>query len=213
MSTPSSPGSTRQLLDELDALMQRMLELPVEPDDPASSTGAGGHVSAPTLSPPPVLASPPALELPAGLRLDRPDTPAAQNAEPTPVLAGMEAAWDRLAVGSEARLEAPAEGPTNLDRSPAADAGPFAELTTPAKVSPQRLAARPMPRRPPPAGSWLLAPLRLANLVFDQATRPLGGPGRWLRSNSGRAVLGWLGLGLLASAAAWQVLAWMGLAR
>jgi hypothetical protein len=52
---------------------------------------------------------------------------------------------------------------------------------------------------------WWHWPLVCANELFDLATVPLGGLGRWLREPRGRTWLGWIGLGLLVAAVAWLV--------
>jgi hypothetical protein len=50
-----------------------------------------------------------------------------------------------------------------------------------------------------------------SNRVFDRWTVRMGGAfGRWLRGPQGRALLGWTGLILLASALAWGMIDWMG---
>jgi hypothetical protein len=86
----------------------------------------------------------------------------------------------------------------------------FAGLAAPAAPR-----ARPGPPRlhrahRPALARGLLRPLYWANRAFDRGTERLGAPGRWLRSRRGRAALGWAGVVLLAAAAGWQVLAWIG---
>jgi hypothetical protein len=57
--------------------------------------------------------------------------------------------------------------------------------------------------------AWLLRPLLWSNRAFDRWTGWLGRPGRWLRGPLGRAVLGWVGLGLWAVALlvlVWRIL-------
>jgi hypothetical protein len=67
----------------------------------------------------------------------------------------------------------------------------------------------PLPKGPQPL-PLVLKPLLWINQLFDVGTWLLGPPGRWLRGPRGRLFLGWTGLGLLAAAAAWAVLGWIG---
>jgi len=66
------------------------------------------------------------------------------------------------------------------------------------------------PAKGPPRVPLVLKPLLWINQVFDVGTWLLGPLGRWLRGTRGRFFLGWIGLGLLAAAAAWAVLGWTG---
>lgn len=63
--------------------------------------------------------------------------------------------------------------------------------------------------RPSPP-SWWLYPVLGLNLLFDGLTFLLGPVGRWLRSETGRLVMGWAGVGLLLAALLWTFLGWMG---
>jgi len=231
--SPAAPGprggqSTRQLLDELDQLMQRMLALPVSDDE------AGGPATVSTLAPPvrqPAAGGPEPSEsapLPAGmslrayrvdadeivhpphphgpphgeLRLTREQGPAAEPDQPTPAFGGA----GSLLVG----LTPPAEQPPASEET-----GPGEQAFAGMHAGPVagRLAATPVPAQTFPAAArqslWLL-PLRAVNGIFDLFALCLGRPGRWLRSSAGRSVLGWLGLVLLAAAGALQVLTWIG---
>jgi hypothetical protein len=55
-----------------------------------------------------------------------------------------------------------------------------------------------------------LRPLVWINQAFDWLAARCGPLGRWLCSPAGRAVLGYGGLLLLASALGWGLLDWMG---
>jgi hypothetical protein len=201
MSTPAKPSAsapeslqpTRQLLDELDSLMQRMLALPVDqledelraaavppepeiPDSPATAVKdlpppanyAGAGLPGETDAPEPI----------------RPDfAPAAEEiGQP----AQSEEAWEDSLPASPEVLAALGR-PAPVGRTP----GVFLPLPRPAADVPEALPA-----------AWL-RPLVWGNRAFDGCTAWLGGPGRWLRSDRGRAFLGWVGLGLLAGTFAW----------
>ncbi len=47
---------------------------------------------------------------------------------------------------------------------------------------------------------WVMPGLHWSNRTFERLTAWLGNPGRWLRSPTGRATLGWIGLALWAIA-------------
>jgi hypothetical protein len=225
---PKPPGlltSTQQQLAELDALLERMLALPVnrldEPDcaqadvatlppatnDPAppdggdqapphppgeapalntlqASEGAGFATGAET----PELVSPPVREW------GEDNQPAPFGPPHFPLFTNLE--WQEIP-------EVPATT-TALDPPPAADES----LAFPA-LGPLPPPTRPQPRvkGPIPLG---LRPLLWPNQAFDRYAAALGAPGRWLSGPSGRSVIGWTGLLLLAAAAAWGLLDWMG---
>jgi hypothetical protein len=204
-SGPSSPGSTRQLLDELDALMQRMLELPVNQleDDPAPpmntvlvSPSALGPPAAPAESPGPAeLPSPPeSAAAPArqvithaptvypGLRRHRDEAPAEKQPEP-----------------AARALPAPVGATTSTTARPTTSTpllqGGDPRAAVQASVVCAPPAAPELSWRQRAAG-WVMPGLLWGNRAFDRLTGWLGNPGRWLRSPAGRATLGWVGLGL-----------------
>jgi hypothetical protein len=187
MTTPVSPRSsglpspTRQQLDELDALLQRMLALPVAP-----SAEADQPVDPPpaTETSPPVLISSPAGEefgvrtlALIHLRSAGPETPP-QAIVPSP-------SRDETALVPTVPAPAPEQ--------------PVAEEPVPVSPAPER---RPLP--------WGLRPVVWVNRGFDFCAGCLGAPGRWLRRPWGRTLLGLVGLLLLAGAVGWIVLDWMG---
>lgn len=155
MSTPTSPrvpaDPTREQLDDLDELLQRMLALPVNKLDETAA----------------------------------PPEPVEQRVEPAP--------------------EKPQ--PERKPRPPAPN---------PARTSP-RPASRPAPRVPPPHSDdpgpppegWL-APLAWLDAAFDTVAGWFGSPGRWLRGSTGKSLLGWVGLLLLAAALTLLALEWLG---
>jgi hypothetical protein len=150
--TPSA-DSTRRQLDELDALLQRMLALPVAPpedelafpDDTPDTTLAIAEPPAPTPPPRAIGVAPPA--------------------------------------------------PTLIEPPP-----------TPSPPPPEEAPQLPRPR----GRVFWVRPLLWSNRLFDRCADSLGGPGRWLQSGRGRAVLGILGLLSLAAAVAVIALDWAG---
>ncbi|HYT88184.1 MAG TPA: hypothetical protein VEL76_05655 [Gemmataceae bacterium] len=222
MSTPpapraSGPGSTRQLLDDLDALMQQLLTLPVNQleDDPAPPANA---VTVPTVSQAPsgdlaqgpaqapeavqpavepagkrVISHPPAPALPAPHTTEDPPTsrPPAQPEpapEESPVLGSPRPLPLEPAPLPPIRL-APLSVPPPVRRSPLPP-----EFTLPAApTSTVPAPAAPFWRRVRiPAWAWRT--ILWSNRTFDRSTRWLGNSGRWLRGTRGRRVLGWVGL-------------------
>jgi hypothetical protein len=112
-------------------------------------------------------------------------------------------------------VEEPEHSPPPVRRGPEPiGAEIFADLELEPLPSVPRL-TRPsgQPRASLPAAprsyTWLGEPVFAVNRAFDWATYWLGGLGRWLREPGGRQALGWVGIGLLLAAAAWQVLLWM----
>jgi hypothetical protein len=180
MSTPTVPPSspnnpTRQLLDELDALMERMLALPVE------------DVEGEPLPPP----RSPLLREPAA-----------------PLIAPIEAPPSLTHRVEMIRSTVPpTAGPSS--RFPAEPALPTAAATTTSpppvvaspRWSPKGILARGIDVPPPEIrAAWWMRPVLWSNRAFDRATLRLGPFGRWLRGATGRTLLGWTGLVLLALA-------------
>jgi len=211
-----SPNPTRQMLDELDALMERMLALPVN------------DLEEPLPAPPPPL---PAL---SATLTEAPPEPATEP-EPRPrppeprqsgkVLVG------RLSPSYTAPDEPappPAERPAfsyatpeDEEAIPSLPDRPLWEPAAPPSSPPSENKLPPLivPKTPPPAKQyprrrslfgWCLQPLVWINVGYDRSTGWLGVPGRWLRSNGGRMMLGYVGLGMLCLAAAWLLRDWLG---
>lgn len=191
MSSPSRtlPGSlhpTRQQLDELDALMQRMLALPVSPADEEVLRPAG-------TSKPAAPASQPSEAARAGGVAPAP--------EPAP--ADLDLAFPPLPFEAVTGPEPP--------RVAAPDPSAFADLAKPEAV----VTKVTIEREPPPIlvrvrVAWWLQPLAACNRAFDGVTVVLGPLGRWLATPGGRAFLGTTGLLLAAGAAGWTLLDCLG---
>lgn len=208
--TPRSPDPeaslhpTRQQLDDLDALLQRMLALPVNaeeetpgdcggaPVDPQADPGPEPAESAgPSASP--GLPFPDQLVVPPGNMIVPEPVPFPDAVLPIPGMPGI--APDGLAAGESLPLPLLNPVPPEDRRGPILPA-----------VEPRRFPHAPsLPARPGrlPLG---LRPLVWSNRVFDRFTFALGGLGRWLRRPAGRALLGVSGLLLVAAAVALVVL-------
>lgn len=227
MSSPAPPrptgvvSSTRQQLDELDALIERMLVLPVD---------AGDDLPAATeeVPPAPALA---AASAPESSPITERTAEGDGQGSPGPA----EIAFPRWAgAGSPDAAGQPSALPATVgkDGAPggagpgtAPPPGPPMRPTTGQVVSPTSIPGMALEpgdststtgtsRHAPNEGRSVLAPLwwplRCTNRVFDACTGWLGPVGRWLQGPWGRTFLGLVGLMLLAAAAALGVLDWMG---
>jgi hypothetical protein len=186
MSTPAPPPAPtdplREQLDELDALLQRMLELPVNP--------AEGELTAPPatdpLPPPPVIDPRP------------PRSPAAELRRDEPALSS-----------AVAVVEAPR--PLTVAPSPRPDPAPAWMVEDRGSRIEDRNAPTGLPRSSIlDPRSWVLWPLVGANRLFDRAVSRLGFAGRWMKRPWGRSLLGWVGLLCLAAAGVLLLLDWIG---
>ena len=199
MSTPVSSSSslhpTRRQLDELDALMERMLELPVNPAvEEAKSPGAGE----PTLSEA-ENASPFAEFSPHGIA-------SYQTEESDASVTNSEGALLSSTLGKE-------NGISSVQYSTGQSPFRFTEPTsltvnrgTASKIAFTRTSAGVADDGPPPS-LWLW-PVVGINQIYDAVMGGLGSPGRIMRG-TGRAWLGWLGLLMLTAALAWGVFDWL----
>lgn len=194
--TPRTSGSTpptRQQLDDLQALMERMLALPVNQLEDDS-----GPVVAPLLEPGPVTLGPDGTTL-------APNEPTAWS-EGQPALPGLHepradvaTAGYRLSVVTPTGAEQAARG--ELGRQP-----PVPWKRTDGNAARDQWARE----------GWtasLLGPIIWCNRVYDRTLVRLGGPGRWLRGSAGRTLVGWLGLLCLAGALTLAILDALGWTR
>jgi len=179
----ASLRSTRQLLDELDVLMDQMLAIPVV-DDP---------------EPPPRTPA-----LPATLTLIEPEDIAEPNvaiappAEPAP-LPVREIPITRLHLPVKS---APAE---ETEIESAIEVSPEALLPETPVVPVAPRVSRPLP--PSPA-RWSYRSAIVWDRGYRRMTRRLGLSGRLMRSLFGRTALGLLGLSFLVAAAGWLLKDW-----
>lgn len=223
MSTASAPAnqSMRQQLDELDALLQRMLNLPVnQVDEPADPIAQRARYNTADPSPTP----PPPAGRKASMRLLDGSAPVAP---PTAPPASWDPHWNinlNPQQGSSVFSRGPVAAPPPAPPEPAA---PVWRAETVAY--PQPAAARPpQPTVTPPAPmpapvmplptaadspSLLLMPLVALNRVFDGLVIQFGPPGEWLCTRAGRTVLGLAGFAMMAGSAAWAAAGWFGWPR
>jgi len=211
--TPTGQLPTRQQLDEIDALLRRMLSLPSmagEPSEPTIPAATFG----PTPAPEPVIREVAPLQPPIASdpvvrswRVDWPQTPPVASQPPSVV------AWGTP-------VSAPVQHTAWVPPSPppaAATPGPQIPFAMPAPSNDFRtlpIATTVPASVVPPATSekttslfvWALIVL---NGAFNLLTYLLGPLGTWLRG-SGRSSLGWLGIMMVLGSAIWALGNWYG---
>ena len=217
VSKTSSPlQSTRQMLDELDALMERMLALPVGDNEELAPLPRDVRPSATVTA---------SLTMQDDLADDR-----WRAAEEPPSSATSLHEEEQVSAVEGDVCRVGEESPSTLTTHHPSPATPSSESVAPSTKARESLAEafeeqlppplainRPVqyvttPARPRvPRGSPLLAPLVWANQSFDRCTSWLGPLGRGLRSNRGRTLLGIVGLVCLGAAGAGPFwIAWVG---
>jgi hypothetical protein len=211
----ASPRSTRQLLDELDALMDQMLALPVE-DEPSEEPPA---VPAPALAATLTMIEPETAPLPKEMALQEskaapPLRSSRKNRNVAKEDEGDAGAppWTdgHFQVEHEEKASKSAESFALVDLND--DAATDALLTAdkpapqPAPVAPRREAARPLP---PSSASWTYGALVVWDRAFRRLTRRLGPIGWLLRTAGGRVILGALGLAFWIVSLAWLIHDWL----
>jgi len=232
MSTSTSHSATsvpptRQQLDELEALMQRMLDLPVNHLDERPSNGVADVVEAAEVEPDPTAdwredpLQPSEEWIPSAFDPIAPDESNPSSDQP---LAEWPAPlsppeWPDLAefapgmVHAAQRTEHPGDQAwaSNLEDLAWNDVpGDSQSKTSVSDMGPDKQTAASTTVPPmPPVEPWLL-PLVWFNVAFDGLTFLLGPLGRWLRGPTGRAVMGWIGVLLVAGSMAWALFDWMG---
>jgi len=186
--------SSKALFEELDALLERMLALPVsylEEND--HTTGERGPHEVPLITI-------------AEAMLD-PNPP---YSAPLPPVTATDEAFCSRAAFDPPPVEPPAppahEPPPEARTSPLPphESGPVDSSS----VSVRPLAKPPRIFVPPPPP--LLLPLVWCNRAFDGLTWPLGPIGRWLRGRGGRRVLGFTGLLMFVAACGLFLNDWFG---
>jgi hypothetical protein len=197
---------TRQQLEELDALLQRMLSLPLNQPDAETSP----RLAAPP--PPRRRAEPPSGNNAWNVPLPAMGAPPVLNNWPT----GIESL-----TASATSTVAAAAAPARLRVAPVAP--PEEPIPVP-QAAPQRLRVEqppamtipiPPPRpftfpSPQPALPFYLWPLGIIDQSFGNAFAAFGAPGRWLGQGSGKVFFGWCGLLAMVGAAVWGVMDYMG---
>ena len=216
---PASPvDPTQHQLDELEALMQRMLALPVNQlDDEPGSVAA-----LPPLAPLPEWESAPALEMQEVPEIEQPGdrepeeesvVSVAERVLPAVVEQETERPADKQTESPEP--VAAAERMIPMLRAPIVVRPPEIERNEPKAatykfgkpyIPPPRRVGRPTRDRP----GFGMRLLLWSNRAFDRQVGRWGGLGRWLRGWYGRALLGLTGLLLLMAALVLGVLEWIG---
>lgn len=231
----TSLQSTKQMLDELDALMEKMLSLPVNDLDEAPA-GPVDTSKGPTLAasltllepnapqpepaakkePPAAKASSPtvaAVAAPAKKLLDRRPKPKAAPHPPVkpPHLTKLPTPASPPRPRPAPKLEPEVHEPTLPFSFPEPE--PLTNEVLPPTVLPS---LEPLLTHDPEevaggsSSGWSFSPLLWINQNFDHATAYLGTFGQRLRSYSGRNVLGISGIALLLVAVGWVLMDWMG---
>ena len=192
MSTSSSPSlhPTRRQLDELDALMERMLELPVD-----SAAEGTNEAATDSKSPSDSLNDAFTGFTSAGF--------ASYMTENETIQTGSSDAFN-----FNSAIENPGSSASEREASPFAfqpsGLPPTAVGTQPSR-SLVRSTDHSNDNAPPPAWLW---PVVGINRLYDGVMGSLGRPGKFFMS-TGRAWLGWIGLVMLAAALAWGILDWI----
>lgn len=226
---PQGTGTdgTRRMLDELDALMERMLALPVDaPADPPGPSVPSDFL--PKLSATLTLLERGIEEAPA--RKAPAETPPATSPVAAPNIPSYVADLEegiREAAGSKSSpgTSEPAEAHESA-ASPGIPASPVRRVPGATPPPPEAAAEdpdvppalgclpipeiTPLPRRRRAWTTLVLLPLLMVNWAWDFCTWLIGPSGRWLRSPTVKNLLGYTGLGLLAVAAGWLLKDWMG---
>ncbi len=203
MSTPATTPSpsllqpTRQQIDELDALLQRMLELPVNPFDTEMAAPAGPEPLVFSISSP----------LPCTRGRGVGDEGAEPLRTPTPSPQPLSPEYRGEGLSEEVLADvASVESPP--DTNPVERSVRVVGLASvPVVIQRPSVSSGDGPR--PAAPDWLRHVLWI-NRVFDRHVLRLGGPGRWLRQPRGRALLGMLGIVSLATALTIVLHDWFG---
>lgn len=210
--TTSPNDLTRQQLDELDALLQRMLSLPLNkpadpppsrlPDPPVPSTPRLPRTDPPAPAPPPHMVIPPPRPEPvvvtatvpvatvSEMRSYTPPAPKSFDFPPPERLFGPPTAETGIAPPAEPVT--PFE-PVDVSVSPTIEDDPAPVLLTPGDPAPE-------PRPGVPVMHW---PVFGVNWLLEHVLKVFGPPGQALCSPAAKVLLGWGGLLLLVGAAAW----------
>jgi hypothetical protein len=200
--TPASNLPTRQQLDEIDALLRRMLSLPSLAGEPSAAPPASPPTTASVSFPTPTVREippphPPAAGEPAvqSWRVEWPQQPAPQ---PTSM-----AAWGAPVHPGPENPRWPASAQVHQPTPPIPFGTPVA-ATPVAPALPVESA-----NKDREIGSVFHAVLALSNGTFNLITYLLGPLGAYLRG-PGRNLLGWIGIAMVVAAGAWAVGEWYG---
>lgn len=190
---------TRQQLDEIDALLRRMLALPPLAGEAVTDS-----------APPPLVAAPP--PAPAGYPSAIREVPPPRPPLPgDPVVKEWRVGWQQpqsvVAWGSPVPLATLADAQYHVDDQ-VARAYPQPTQYSPVAV-PVPVASELTETQQTRQASLAAWPLIALNVTFNALTYLLGPPGAWLRG-SGRSLMGWLGIGMILAAGVWATGEWFG---
>lgn len=177
-----SASPTRQQLDELDALMQRMLALPVHPESPTLTEAVSPRSTPPARE----TAVPKAVFDFGSYTTDEGATATAVAPAPTASRATIDPLFDFAAL---------AEPP------PPPATQPFLDESSPAVAALENY-----PSLAERAPGFVVYPLVQVDRLFEIATLAFGPVGAFLRGHAGRNLLGTLGVVLLVVAGVWCIL-------
>jgi hypothetical protein len=191
--SPSAAGdATRQKLDELDALIQQMLDLPVNRLDPEAEDRGQRTENR---------------EQKTENREQR-----TENREQTAEDSGHGIEDNEQEIKDRGARTEDSEPKVETEESDqkAADSKPVAGEEGPSQAVVLSSVLCPSPPGPSSRARWWLYPVVGLNLLFDGLTFLLGPLGRWLRGETGRLLIGWVGVALLLAGLVWAFLGWMG---
>jgi len=193
MATAPSPNDlTRQQLDELDALLQRMLAQPLAPPDLSSPAPVPAPVTSEFL-PPPI---PQQKESPPIPWAFVPPTHRVEPPPPPQLLAAPVSELPRPAVESLPTPRSHVPPPPSTPTAPLPM--PAAPPSWPGYAPNPTIAANPEPMAAPcEPVAWPLVPLVAFNQLVNSVLGIFGWPGRVLRSGFIKNVLGLIGLSLM----------------
>jgi hypothetical protein len=196
--------STKQMLDELDALMEKMLSLPTNDADDAPPFPQ--EVIKPPAWTPTLSATLTLLEPPAPGPLTSPPTASSYFSTPEPLSAHPSVNPPHFA--SDPALP----GPAPIGYQPALQPEPLTNQVVPSSVlrELQPLLERIPEPATPVTTLWIYLPLLWINQAFDRSTTILGPAGFLLRSQVIRALLGLSGVALMVLAVGWFLKDWLG---
>jgi hypothetical protein len=218
----------RQQLDELDALLQRMLTLPVSPpDDATADAHASIRPSTSDPSPTPLPGRGPRLVLLDGSApVQPPSTPPSAwdphwninlNPQEGSSILGRHSPAASVHRG-QSNVPPPvfrAETVAFAPAKPVTALQPAAAALTPVTQTRPEGAQSELPARPPLAEPTPvpLMPVVALNRMFDAIMLSFGRPGEWFCTSAGRNLLGYAGLALLACSVVWGAAGWFRLPR
>ncbi|MGF1578510.1 MAG: hypothetical protein ACFCD0_04020 [Gemmataceae bacterium] len=202
-------STTRQLLDELDALMEKMLSLPVEDSDQT----VGSYLedtSVPGTNAPLGPAEPkqpertvPSYKYEELEEEKQVESPVAENI-PQPTAKYYET--PSYVPPSTTVASKPQSPPVASPEIPPTQS--LAPVEPPVLTPETQSVLDRAKAKTESSGAWILWPFRLLNAAFDGSTHLLGPLGTGLRTSIGRKILGWLGVVMLLAAGVWQLFLW-----